>query len=104
MATTTRNAEELKEIALFVFDLFAAGTDEVAAKFNLTNGIARARCTKLEQLGIFCGDLQEEDYGVSSTGSGNRTVGKNIVWQCYETYDSIDRETAAANYDKVLGL
>ncbi len=101
---TTRNAPELKEIALYVFDLFAAGTDEVAQQFNLSNGVARSRCSKLEQLGILCGDLQEEDYGVSSTGTSTRTVGKNIVWQCYETYDSIDRETAAANYDKVLGL
>jgi len=95
----TITTDTLRELYLLTFDSFAIGTDELARAAGLTVDEAR-RAMKRMTGSLVCDELQE-DHGAGGIHTGSsRLVGKNIVWQCYYTYDYIKRDEAEALFDR----
>jgi len=96
--------ELLRKIYLKIYNDFATSTNEIMAECNITRSQALRLLNTLEGAGLLCGDLQEDHgRGVSWTGRAKqRSVGQNILWQCWVTYDSEDTPEAEKRIDLFL--
>src|SRR3954464_1645525 len=98
MATTTPSRKSLsassycraKNVYLAVFDSFAASKSDIAEELNLTKGQVSGSLKTLETAGLVCAtDVNESAQGTARQGQYGE-----LVWQCYQTYDSIERDEA----------
>jgi len=103
MQVKTKN--RLRNIYLFLYDTFASDTNDVMREFDISRVVALRNLNILEASGLVCGDLQES-RGYSGGGMyesrSRKLVGCNIVWQCWTTYDSENREDATKRIDSFL--
>ena len=89
----------------YTYREFAVGTDDVARKLNVDGRKAYDLMRELEGYGLVTSDSTEGSGGWSNRGRnrggpGNNAVGKNLIWQCIETYDSISAEQNRERFEK----
>jgi hypothetical protein len=81
--------ENLRIAFLMAYDNFSTGPDEVAAELQVSRGEARRLLEALVEKGIACDTVVN---------------GAERVWQCNETYDSVEREEAERIFDEAYGV
>lgn len=91
--TTTKTSD--LDVVLYLYETFAMYTADVAAHFGLTQGKAWKTLKNLEAKGLIVGFDNEDDSRRWSVGKRVR-VGKNLMWQCSQTYDDYTREEVTA--------
>jgi hypothetical protein len=102
--------ELLKKVYFFVYDEFSAYTKDVVDDLKLTRPAALAALNALEKAGLICGDFTDGQgtFGnVEYHGKENlrkRWPGKNKIWQCWKTYDSIDADEAEKLFNEKMGV
>jgi len=86
---------------LLAFDNFAMNTKEIARELGIDPRKAYRILMKTPGL---CDEMQDSEDGPISRSftSNKRETGLNILWQCFETYDSHTREEAEAFIDREL--
>lgn len=96
MAMRKSTIEAIRKACLFVYDSFAADTNDVAEHMGLTVQSAYGLLSKCD---LMTADIIDD--GISGDGINSRTrPGLAATWQCWKTYDSINREEAIAIFDK----
>lgn len=96
---TAKNIETLKTVYLFIYDEFAATTKDIREKFGFTNAKAYNLGCQLEDMGLVCGEIYLEKGGCGATITAKNHPGTPVMWQCWESYDYIERDEAVQLFD-----
>lgn len=91
--TTTKTSD--LDVVLYLYETFAMYTADVAAHFGMTQDKAWKTLKNLESKGLIVGFDNEDDPRRHAVGKRVR-VGKNLMWQCSQTYDDYTREQVTA--------
>lgn len=86
------------KLYMFLFDEFAANTKDVMEGMGLKRPEALKLLNELEAAGLIVGEFTDEQgtFFGNDKSARKRTVGKNKLWQCYNTYDYDTKEQALA--------
>jgi hypothetical protein len=95
-----KNKDVLVKVYMDVYDQFALETSDVMSRCSLSRSEALAALNELESMGLVAGEFHD---GNGRMGLRRRDVpGVNKLWQCWNTYDYEDRETALARVNQAL--
>lgn len=100
---TPERHSQLKEIYLFVFDVFATDKSEVARQFGISGNSALTALKRLEEAHLVC-RMGLSDIGggmsVDSNGQPKNLSGsfKELTWQAWQTYDDHTRGEALGHF------
>ena len=94
-----QDKHDTRELYLLTFDNFASSTRELADSLELK---PRRVYTLMKAMAgdLVCDEMQDSADGPVNTEE--RNVGMNILWQCFDTYDYIERIEAVAKIDAWL--
>ena len=93
--TRQQKLHSLHAVYMQVYGDFAADTRDIAEEQNISMQRAYGYCVELENIGLFCGDyVNGGENGLTSRGGKGSNAGNPIMWQCWQTYDSIDWDEA----------
>lgn len=93
MTTLTQTTD--LDVVLYLYETFAMYTADVAAHFGVTQDKAWRILKNLEAKGLIVGFDNQDDPRRHAAGKRVR-VGKNLMWQCCQTYDDYTREEVMA--------
>lgn len=98
MKLSNKQIETMRKAYLITFAEFAVDTKEIAARI----GLSVPETTKLmKKCDLVCGELIRSKGDTTDLHGESRKAspGKTIMWQCNQTYDSIDRAAAEKLFD-----
>ena len=97
---TPKNVTDLYAAYMIAFDEFA--TDRTAVANEVFDGDKAKASRALNRLRTD-GLIASTDVNENAQGSNREGAYSEIVWQCYQTYDSVSREEATAIFDAKYG-
>ena len=96
---TAKNIETLKAVYMFIYDEFAADTKDIREKFGFTNAKAYDIGRQLEDMGLVCGEIMLGCGLMGGSINAKTHPGTPVMWQCWETDGSIERDEAEQLFD-----
>lgn len=95
---TARQKDQLWQVYEATFDAFATDVPELMATTGLKEPAVRKALFALEDAGL----VTWQDVNAEAQGASRRGQFKTLTWQCWETYDSTDKEGARATFEAAL--
>jgi integrase len=99
MPRTPRNLDALRAAYLIVFDSFAAARSDAAGELDISKAAATRLLNRLRDAGL----IAAHEVNDEAQGNARKGAFAEVAWQATQTYDSICREQAEAEFDKAFG-
>ena len=91
---------DLRSAYMYIFDEFAVFTSDVMSHMGKSRGDTLDVLHKLERVGLIGGESNDNNGRYVS--NQKQVPGKEKMWQCNETYDSLSREAAIEKFDAAV--